>query len=493
MHHDGSAATAMLGLSGFVLLAVSDHDGELEYAVETREWVTGCPDCGVLARLHDRRRTDVRDLPAGGRPVTLVWIKRVWRCMEPDCPRQTWTETSEHIRPRASLTERARREACRRVGQDGETVARVAAQYGCGWQAIMNAVREYGLPLVDDPQRLDGVRRLGVDETAFLAANAYHSTSFIIGVVDLTGRAARLLDVVDGRSGKALCDWVSERSTAWRDAVTVAALDPFRGYATALSTSLPGAVRVLDAFHVTRLGFAAVDQVRRRVQQDSTGHRGRKHDPLYRIRRLLRRRADRLSELAWRRLLIGLDLGDVDEQIGRTWIAAQDLCRLYHCRSRYAAEHHLYRWLMHCAETNIPELHRLARTLDTWRTELLAYFDTGGLSNGPTEAVNALIKKIKRIHQLPAAATAALRRQLADSTASTNHRPATTIGRVEPVNRTARRAPLLRRVAKPLQRTLGTRKPGPVRSAPASVRSGLRTRRCCASNCRLSGRMIHHR
>ena len=86
-----------------------------------------------------------------------------------------------------------------------------------------------------------------------------------------------------------------------------------------------------------------------------------------------------------------------DEQIGRTWIAAQDLCRLYHCRSRYAAEHHLYRWLMHCAETNIPELHRLARTLDTWRTELLAYFDTGGLSNGPTEAVNALIKKIKRI------------------------------------------------------------------------------------------------
>jgi transposase len=42
-------------------------------------------------------------------------------------------------------------------------------------------------------------------------------------------------------------------------------------------------------------------------------------------------------------------------------------------------------------------LHRLARMHDSWRTELLAYFDTGGLSNGPTEAVNALIKKIKRV------------------------------------------------------------------------------------------------
>jgi transposase len=242
--------------------------------------------------------------------------------MERDCPRRTWTETSEHIRPRASLTERARREACRRVGQDGETVARVAGQYGAGWQAIMNAVVEYGRPLVEDPARLDGVERLGVDETAFLGANAYHSTSFVTGVVDLTGRVARLLDVVDGRSGKALCEWVSARNDAWRKQVRVAALDPFRGYATALSTSLPQAVRVLDAFHVTRLGFAAVDDVRRRVQQDSTGHRGRKHDPLYRIRRLLRRRADRLSEHAWQRLLIGLELGDVDQQIALTWIAA---------------------------------------------------------------------------------------------------------------------------------------------------------------------------
>jgi transposase len=33
-------------------------------------------------------------------------------------------------------------------------------------------------------------------------------------------------------------------------------------------------VRVLDAFHVVRLGFAAVDDVRRRIQQELTGHRG---------------------------------------------------------------------------------------------------------------------------------------------------------------------------------------------------------------------------
>ncbi len=397
MHGNGNAATVMLGLPGFVLLAVSDLGDEIEYAIETSETVTGCPTCGVLARLHDRRRSDVRDLPAAGRAVTLVWIKRVWRCMERDCARRTWTEISEHIRPRASLSERARREACRRVGEDGDTVARVAAQYGTSWATIMAAVIEYGIPLVDEPQRLENVTRLGVDETAFLSANGWHSTIFATGVVDLSGPVARLLDVVLGRSGKALCDWVSARDQPWRERVQVAALDPFRGYATALSTSLPGAVRVLDAFHVTRLGFAAVDDVRRRVQQDSLGHRGRRDDPLFKIRRLLRRRADRLTERGWDRILAALAAGDVDQQIGQTWIAAQDLRLIFECTSRYRAEQHLHRWLTHCADTDVPELRRLARTIDAWREELLAYFDTGGASNGPTEAMNSLIKKVKRV------------------------------------------------------------------------------------------------
>jgi hypothetical protein len=51
----------------------------------------------------------------------------------------------------------------------------------------------------------------------------------------------------------------------WRDQVAVAAPDPLRGYAAALSISRPQAVRVLDVFHPIRLGFSAVDDVRRRA------------------------------------------------------------------------------------------------------------------------------------------------------------------------------------------------------------------------------------
>jgi len=157
-------------------------------------------------------------------------------------------------------------------------------------------------------------------------------------------------------------------------------------------------VRVLDAFHVVRHGFAALDDVRRRIQHEQTGHRGRRDDPLYGIRRLLRRRHDHHSDKSWARLLAGLDTGDTaDEQLARTWVAAQDLRLIHHAGDRARAAAALYRWLAYCADADIPELTRLARTIDSWRVEFLAYFDTGGISNGPTEAVNLLIKKIKRV------------------------------------------------------------------------------------------------
>lgn len=55
------------------------------------------------------------------------------------------------------------------------------------------------------------------------------------------------------------------RNTAFRDNIEIATLDPFHGYKNAIDD----AIAVLDAFHVVKLGTTALDQVRRRVQQDT--------------------------------------------------------------------------------------------------------------------------------------------------------------------------------------------------------------------------------
>lgn len=388
----------MLGLDEFCALLSGEYGGELEVVVETTVTVTGCQSCGVVATAHGRRDHLVRDIPVAGRAVLLVWRKRIWRCDEAGCLARTWTETSVHVAARAALTERARVWCCEQVGRDGRTVASVAAELGVGWATVMRAVRVHGQPFVDDHDRLEGVSRLGVDEHVWQHARKSRRTQFATGIVDLTpGRAARLLDVVPGRTGKVFADWINERDQDWRDGIMVAALDPFRGYATALRTGLPAATRVLDAFHVTKLGNTGLDDTRRRVQQDTLGHRGRKGDPLYPVRRLLLRGVEHLTPEQRTKIITALKAGDPDGEVTIAWWCAQQVRAIYHADTPQQGRQRAEALLASLHTCPVPEIARLGRTLRAWRGELLAYYDTDGASNGPTEAMNLIIEKTRRI------------------------------------------------------------------------------------------------
>src|SRR5664280_1354329 len=97
MQDGSSGATALLGMEGFAVLAMLEEDGELFLSVETTADVVGCPACGVRAVGHGRSVTQVRDLPAGGRPVRLVWKKRKWICRDADCAAKSFTEKSDPV------------------------------------------------------------------------------------------------------------------------------------------------------------------------------------------------------------------------------------------------------------------------------------------------------------------------------------------------------------------------------------------------------------
>lgn len=60
---------------------------------------------------------------------------------------------------------------------------------------------------------------------------------------------------------------------------------------------------MLDAFHIVKLGTAAVDEVRGRTQQEAQARRGRTGDPLYGIRHIFRWR-ERLAPRQQARLEI---------------------------------------------------------------------------------------------------------------------------------------------------------------------------------------------
>jgi transposase len=393
--HSSASASRLLDLDGFEVLAAEITGGEWQLTVQTTTTVVGCAGCGVRAEAHGRRTVRVRDLPAGGRPVVLWWCKRIWRCREPACGVRTWTERVAAIGPRMVLTERARAEACRRVGKDAHAVAAVARDLGVGWATVMRAVHEHGTPLVDDAARLEGVATLGLDETSFLRATPTAPTRWITGLVDLEG--GRLLEVVADRTRAAVAGWLGARPNDWLAQVATVALDPWRGYASALVTPLAHATVVVDHFHAVRLANMVVDQARRRTQQATLGHRGRKHDPLYRIRKLLLTAAEQLTQRGQVRLRAGLTAGDPTGEVAAAWQGKELLRAVYAADNTAEARRALARFYRWADGVQVPELSRLARTIRAWEAEILAFHATGGCSNGSTEAVNLLIKKVKRV------------------------------------------------------------------------------------------------
>ena len=105
------------------------------------------------------------------------------------------------------------------------------------------------------------------------------------------------------------------------------------------------------------------------------------------------------------------------------------------------AKRRLIVFFQHAADADVPELTRLAHTVDRWRDEILAFHTTGGASNGPTEAVNLLIEKIRRLGHGYRNFTNYRRRLLLGCGITwdyrphpQNPRPPTSLRRVEPVN-----------------------------------------------------------
>ena len=224
----------------------------------------------------------------------------------------------------------------------------------------------------------------------------------LTGIVDLTRDAdghtrARLLDLVPGRSGETYRGWLQQRGEAFKASVQIATLDPFHGYKNAIDDQLDDARAVLDAFHVVKLATQVVDDVRRRVQQDTHGHRGRRDDPLYRIRNILRAGVENLTDRQRDRLTTAFTGDERHVEVEVAWRCAQQVRAAYHQPTHAAGRAIAEKVLTSFSSCPIPEVARLGRTLRQWRREFLGYFDTGGASNGGTEAVNGLIELHRRI------------------------------------------------------------------------------------------------
>jgi transposase len=138
-----------------------------------------------------------------------------------------------------------------------------------------------------------------------------------------------------------------------------------------------------------------LDKVRRRVQNEMLGHRGRKDDPLYRIRKIMLTGAERLNERGTERMLLGLRVGDPHDDVLGAWLTKESVRDIYLTDKVADATVLLDKAIAGCRDDWVEEINSLGATLARWRTEILNHNHTSA-SNGPTEGLNLCIKKVKR-------------------------------------------------------------------------------------------------
>ena len=385
----------LVGLPAVNVLGVEDA-GLLRVHVETAAARPRCGGCGGRVWVKDRPVVVLVDLPCFGRRTRLVWRKHRWLCPEGSCPVGSWTEDVPAIAAaRLAMTDRAGRWATEQVGRHGRTVEDVADDLGADWHTVNDAVMAYGAALVDDADRFGTVAALGLDEVLFARQGQWRTQAWSTSIVDVG--AGQLLDVVEGRTAAGACGWLAEQPEQWRDGISWAVLDLSGPWRLAFDTMLPDATQVADPFGLVKLANQRLDEVRRRVQNDTLGHRGRKDDPLYRCRRLLTKADERLTDGGRAKLVGLLQAGDPHGEVPMAWHAKEVLRSIYTIDDPTLAEQFVTRLSVDLQDADCPtETQQLGRTIARWAHQIVAWH-SARVSNGPTEAMNNLIKRVKRI------------------------------------------------------------------------------------------------
>jgi len=403
-------SSLLLDIDGLLVDRVDrDADGRRTVLVRTDPDAAGwCPQCGERSTSPKQWvTTRPRDVVLGSDRPKLLWRKRKWHCRTVWCERKVFTDCLPgQIPARARITCRARQRAAIGIGDHGRAVSAVAAELGMDWRIAHEAFIAHAAAVL--PERPPPVRVLGVDETRRGKAHWEIDPAtrqrvwvdrFDTGLVDLAGDGG-LFAQVNGRTSATLIDWLQLQDPEWLAGITHVSMDTSATYARAARLALPHAQIIVDRFHLVALGNRAITEYRRELAWTRRGRRGRKIDPEWAQRNRLLRAGETLTAEESAKMHAAMRSADPTGGLEKCWQGKEllrDLLKLAGTGcDRTAIFNALTRFYLHCAESDIAQLRRLAWTVNAWQASIIAGLLTG-ISNGRTEGYNRIVKHVGRI------------------------------------------------------------------------------------------------
>jgi transposase len=402
--------TILFGLPGVAVERVERVTGEhgepgrLVHLTTAATVAAGCPACGVISTsVNQFRTTRPRDLPYGDEPLAVVWHKRQYRCREVGCSRKAFTESIAELPPGARLTGRLCRKAAAEVAS-GRSVSAVAAEYQVSWPVIHRHYAARADQLLTEP---DPPVVLGIDETRRGAPRWLQDAEtgrwvrterFETNFTDASG-TGRLLGQVAGRTGKTVTGWLDARGQDWKD--RSGSWPSTRARSTGPPSS--GRCRTRSSSWTTSTSCAWPTRPSPRCGSGSPGRSWAGAAPPATRRGPTGggccapesaspassstgcgRRSPR------RRRPANCSPPGSQEELRYLLSLARTRPPRSEISNRLFA---FYDW---CARADVPEVTTLAKTIEAWWPQILAFIDTG-ITNARTEATNRMVKDAARI------------------------------------------------------------------------------------------------
>lgn len=262
----------------------------------------------------------------------------------------------------------------------------VAGRFGVNWHQVFTAVRgvvEWGLAHRD----VSGINAIGVDEIQF-----GHGQRYLTVVYQLCGPARRLLFVGPKRDSAAFAAFFDQMGAAWCRQITHVCSDMWQAYLKVIAERLPGAVHVLDRFHIVKLLNEAVDKVRR---QEAAELRKQGLDLLKGMRYVLLKNPEHLTEGQQERLL-----GIINKpwlRSVRAYLWKEKFQLLWNYTSPFWARRYLRRWCTGAMRSRLRPLKQFVGTLRRHEDLIINWFQAKKLySSGAVEGMNRKINLITR-------------------------------------------------------------------------------------------------
>jgi transposase len=362
----------MIALDGLWVKEARWEGEDLVVKIRPRRRLLTCSKCGtqVRGRFHERIRR-WRHLGAWGCRVWLEGPIRRLRC--PTC-QEVRTEAVAWARPGSVFT---------RVFEDTVALAQklnhteVAELTGVAWVTV-GSIAERIVAEKLDPDRFEGLRRIGVDEISYRKHHRYLTV-----VVDHD--RGRVVWVGEGKSSETLKAFFTELGPERSAAVEVVSLDMSQAFIKGVEESAPQAVLVFDHFHVARLANDAVDSIRRQEvaklePDDRPAIKGSRWALLKRPERL---KPNQVVKLSW--------IKRANRTLYRGYLLKESFLNALKSTTSEEGERELRAWLAWASRSRLEPFVKLARTVRRHLDGILAIMDSQ-LTNARLEGMNNKIR-----------------------------------------------------------------------------------------------------